>query len=133
MPSISIRNRLAAVDGRHDANRQALGLEHGTLLDVELGIGEDFLLAADGIGEPIRIEPECDERVAHRGPVLVSRLQQLGIECARDRAAAEQRGAESHAFLVGEADDLDRERQARPPRIEVCTQSIAETTPSMPS
>ena len=55
------------------------------------------------------------------------------VERAGDGAAAEQRRGEAHALLVGEADDLDRERQPPPRRFSSATQAIAVITPSGPS
>ena len=43
----------------------------------------------------------------------------LSIESARDRAAAEQRGRKAHALLVGESNDLDRERQPPPAPVQI--------------
>ena len=45
-------------------------------------------------------------------PVVVGLVEPRGIEAARHRLAADQRRAEAHAFLVAEADDLERVRQA---------------------
>jgi hypothetical protein len=124
---------IGAVDRGDDAQRQAFGLEHRALLDVELGIGEEIGTAPRGVAGTRRIEPERCQCVAHRRAVLVAAVEKLGIQRAGDRAAAQQRGAEAHAFLVREAHDLERERQAVPRSFSAWTQSIAATTPSMPS
>ena len=66
-------------------------------------------------------------------PLRVDAIQVGDVERAGDGAAAEQRGVEAHALLVGEADDLDGERQPRPLRVQRATHSMPAITPSMPS
>ena len=108
------RGREAAetVDRGDHAHRDALGFQHRSLLDVQLGIGMQLLAAARGGIEPGRVEPEGGHRLLHRHAVAIAHAEQRVIESPRDSAAAEQRGPEAHAFLVGEADHLERERQA---------------------
>ena len=107
------RIAVAAVDRSDHTHRQAFGLEHGALLDVQLGVGQDFAGPARRGRNRIRIEPELGERFAHRLACGVGAIEIRPIEASGDRAAAEQGRIEAHAFLVGEADDLHRERQAR--------------------
>ena len=64
------------------------------------------------------VEPERRQRLAHRRARAIAAVEQPRVERAGDRAAAQQRRAEAHAFLVGEAHDLDRERQARAARVQ---------------
>ena len=112
------REAVGAVDGGHHAHRQALGLEHRALLDMQLGVGEHVGALPRGVADALGIESERRQCVAHRHSIAVAAVEELPIERAGDRAAAEQRGAETHAFLVGESHDLDRERQPRPARVE---------------
>ncbi len=102
-----------AVDRGHDADRQALGLEHGALLDVEFHVREHVGPPARRAGDAVGIQPECRQRLAHRRARAIVAVEQLHVERAGDRAASEQRRAEAHAFLVREAQDLERERKAR--------------------
>ena len=100
-----------AVDRGDDAGRQALGLEHRALLDVQLGVSEHVFLALCSFADALGVETEAAQRIAHADPAAVDGVQDLRAERARHRAAAEQGGVEPGALLVGEADDLGRERQ----------------------
>ncbi len=124
---------VGTVDGGDDADRQSLGFEHGPLLDVEFGVGEDIGALPDGVAGALGVESEGGQCVAHRHAVPVAAVEELPVEGSGHRPAPEQGRAEAHAFLVGEAHDLDRERQPRTRALSVCTQSMAATTPSMPS
>ena len=46
-----------------------------------------------------------------RPAARVDALEELVVDGADQRAAADERHAEAHAFFLGEPDDLDRERQ----------------------
>ena len=124
---------IAAVDRRHDADRQPRRLEHRSLLDVELDVGEHVARGERGVADARGIEAERAHRVAQRHAVAARPVEQRAVERAGDRARAEQRRAEAHALLVAEADHDDRERQPRPAADNAATHSIAVTTPSMPS
>ncbi len=107
-----------AVDRGDDADRQILGLEHRPLLDVELGVGEHVLLALRRLADALRVEVETAHRLAHADALAIDRLEHFLPEGPRHRAAAEQRRVEARAFLVGEADHLDREGEAPAARVE---------------
>ncbi len=53
------RVAVRAVDRGDDADRQALGLEHRPLLDVELGVGEDVLLPLRRLADALGVEVEA--------------------------------------------------------------------------
>src|SRR3954463_2898266 len=103
-----------AVDRSDHADRQSLGFQHRSLLDVHLYIGEQAALRATELQAALRIETELAERLAHRSSGRVARLERPGIEPAGECAAAEHRRAEAHAFLVAKADHLERKRQPAP-------------------
>ncbi len=64
------------------------------------------------------IEAGLAQRVAHRHAARVDVVEHRVIERAGYCATSEQRRAEAHAFLVAEAQHLDREGKARPAGIE---------------
>src|SRR4051812_29934677 len=84
-----------AVDRGHYAHRQAFGLEHRALLDVELGVGENVAFLTLDLGEVIRVEAELAQRACDRRAGGVLGLEYFGRKRAGDRAAAQQRGAEA--------------------------------------
>ena len=132
-PSTSTREAAGAVDRGHDADRQALRLEHRALLDVDLDIAEHVLAGAGrarGMAAGSQPKPRSASRMRRRPR---RRRRGLRIEGAGDRARAGQRGREAHAFLVAEGDHLDRERQALAGACSAATASMPASTPSLPS
>jgi hypothetical protein len=127
---------IRAVDCGHDADGQALRLQHGTLLDVQLGVREDVLPDASP-----RRRSGRDRGRTRRAPrasrcrPLSRASEELRIEIAGDRAAAEKRRAESARLpRSANADDLDGERQSRAAHIErVHALDRRRPRPSMPS
>ena len=84
------------------------------------------------LGDASRIEAVVANRVGHRaGRCASRRSSESRVERAGQRAAADERHAEANAFLLGEADDLDRKGQA--PAAQRSTSATPSITPSMPS
>ena len=101
-----------AGDRSHDADREALVQQHRALLDVRLDERDDVLAAPVDIAPAIRIAAEVDERLPHRDALVVGLVEPSRLEAAGHRLAPDQRRAEAHAFLVAEADNFERVRQA---------------------
>ncbi len=111
MPVSRAASRVAPAIAVTDADRKIFRFEHRALLDMQLEIGQQFAAGARGGADMIGIEAEFLQRLAHGDAGGIAHLQHAFVEGAGDRAAAEQRGGEAHALLVGKAGDLDRERQ----------------------
>ena len=94
-----------------DADGKVFGFQHRPLLDMQFEIGEQFAAGTRGGADMIGIEAEVLQRLAHGNAVGIAHPQHALVKGAGDRAAAEQRGGEADALLVGKAGDLDRERQ----------------------
>ena len=111
MPVKPRRQPCRARDRSDDADRKVLRFQHRALLDMQLEIGQQFAPRSRGGADMIGIEAELPQRIAHGNAGGIAPIQHALVESAGDRAAAEQRRGEPNALLVGEADDLDRERQ----------------------
>ena len=92
-----------------------LGLQHRSLLDVQLEVGADALAARDGVAAPARgrrRSPPAPRRPA--APRRRSRAASSpGSRRPGDRRAAEEAAAEARALLVGEVDERERPRRRR--------------------
>jgi hypothetical protein len=90
-----------ARDRRDHAERQAFGLEHRSLLDVDLEVGL-------GGGRIQRRPGLLADRAAQRHAAGVAQVQLVRRELADERAAAEVDALEAQPVLVGEGHDLQR-------------------------
>ena len=102
----------------HDAEREVHALEHRPLLDVQLEVGGGVLELTRRLGRAVEVDPVRSDRIGQRDAVGVGQLPQLVLVAhrARGRARAEQRAAEARPFLVGPADEPDRDRRLAPRR-----------------
>ena len=107
-----------AVDGGDDADWQAFGFKHRSLLDVQLGIGHYRALFARHGADAGGVKAEGEQRLFDADSGSVGGFQHCRIERAGDRPAAEHRGSEAHALFVAEADHLDGEWQPLAPFVE---------------
>ena len=124
-----------AVDRRHHADRQAFGLEHRPLLDVQLGVGEHVALLPRDLWNRLRIQAELDAALAPSVlPFGILRLEHL-----RDRTFRQPRGCRGAWCRSAR---LPRRRSRRPrSRTAVSCLRVRSTarirwrpmTPSMPS
>ena len=101
------------VDCGDHADRKALGLEHRSLLDMELRVRDNVLLFSRERGYPAGSSPNST-RASRIDLPEASLARNALVEDTGDRAATEERGTEAHAFFVTEADNLDREGKALP-------------------
>ena len=122
-----------ARDRGDDADRQIVAFQHRPLLDVQFDIGQQFAAHPRRRTDMIGIEAELHQRIAHGDAGLVLGTEHALVEGAGDRAAAQQRGGEAHALLVGKTGHLDGERQPPPAPVRSATQEIAVISPSGPS
>ena len=108
--------------------------QHRPLLDVRLDVGEQFARARRSARDarPDRRRSGAAPR-ARLTPSASRRVSQRRIEAAGHGAAADQRAAEAHAFLVAERHHFEREGQSLPASWSARTQAIAVMTPNMPS
>ena len=79
---------------------------------MDLDVAQDILGLMGRFAHARRIQAEALQRFGHGDAFGIRLVEQCGIERSGDRAAAQQRGIEAHAFLVGEANHLDGEGQA---------------------
>ncbi len=110
---------IAAVDRADHADGEPACFEDRPLLDVQFHVGEHVIRLARSVADALGIEPESEQRIAHRCSGSVGAIEHGAIERAGDRAAARERDREAHALLVREADDLDGERQAPAARMQI--------------
>jgi hypothetical protein len=80
------------------------------LLDVKLQVAERIALQC-GLRDLREIQSEVFDRFAHGNAVSILAGQKFRVELSHQRAAADERRAEAHTFLFGEADDFDSERK----------------------
>ena len=86
MPRISTIRRLAPLIAVTTPTGKPSRLEHRSLLDVQLDIGEDLLAPERRPRDARRIEPEGRERIAHRHVLRVDLVEHRGVErCRRPR------------------------------------------------
>ncbi len=74
-----------AVDRGHDAERQAFGLQHRPLLDMDLDEGGDVVGAKSSA--PVRVAAEGLERVAHQDAARILLVERV-LRISRRRARA---------------------------------------------
>ena len=102
--NVSVGVALAG-DRGDDADGLVEALERGALLDVDLDVAEHVVArrrhAADEVAEPDALS--------------VAQLEPAEVEAPRQDRRAEVGGAEAHALLVGEADDLEVDAARAPP------------------
>ena len=111
MPVSRAASRVAPAIAVTTPTGRFCGFQHRTLLDVKFEIGQQFAARPCRRADMSGVETKLDQRLAHRNPGGVRGAEHALVKRARDRAAAEQRGCEADAFLVGEPDHLDGERQ----------------------
>ena len=97
-------------NGLHDAERQAEGVEHRALLDVDLEVA-DRRRRDDGVVEERGIETVVEDRVPHGSSAGIWAAEQRLVERADERPAADERHTVANAFFLGEPEDLDGERK----------------------
>ena len=97
-----------AGNGGDDADRESLVQQDGTLLDVRFDVGDDIFSAPVDVAPAIGVAAEGRDRLPHRDAIVVGLVEPRRVELAGHGLAADQRRAEAHAFLVAEADDLER-------------------------
>ena len=97
----------------HEAHRLAGARELGGLIDVDLDEARQPVEPARGRGDSVRVDPGRAHRIAQHDAGIVAAQQHGGqVEPAAQRLAAERRGVEPGALLVGERDHRDRLRTA---------------------
>ncbi len=97
---------------RRDDGERPVGLEqHRPLLDVRLEIADEVVGASRRLADAGRVEPEGPEGLVEADARGVDVRPPVLIPGPRDRARAEERGAEPRPLLVPERYDLDRDRQ----------------------
>ena len=101
-PTSSLVAPLIAVD---DPERQPLGLQRRSLLDMRFDEGGDA--RPPDRPRPFRIAAESLQRVAHREAGRVALVERILRICPGERPRAREGGAEANALLVAEGDDLD--------------------------
>ena len=104
-----------ARDGRHDRERLAAAVELGPLLDVRLEVPHELGGAPGGLADAAGVESEVQEGLADRRALGIRQRPPVVVPRAGDGRRAEQRLAEPRALFVREGDDLERERERRPP------------------
>ena len=109
-----------AGDGGDDAERQVLGLEHRPLLDMA------FEIAADLAWDRARSrqmapgsQPKSRSASASEMPFASCAVEALELEGAGERTRARKRRRKTHALLIAESDDLEREGKldTKPPQL----------------
>ena len=103
---------LDAERAEDDAEREVEALEHRALLDVKLEVSHQRSGLPACVGKPRFVEPCAGESRDECLPPAARRGEHAGVERAGDGKAAEQ--PDERAFLVGEVDRLERDRQFEP-------------------
>ena len=98
-------------DGCDRGKRAVTLFQDRPLFDMEFKIADIILTFACGFTHLARVESEIAERLTHAHAILVGTFQPFVVPAAAEREGAQQRGAESRAFLVTESQHLDGERQ----------------------
>ncbi len=94
-------------DVRHHPDRDAGGLEHAGLLDVQLDEGVHGREVQPRLLDPIRVQADGTHRRGDADAVAIAHRIELGPrQAAGERAAAQATRAEAR-LLAGEADHLD--------------------------
>src|SRR6267142_7041217 len=116
----------------YHSDRQILGFQHRPLLDVEFDIGKQFAAGPRGRSDMVGIETELEERIAYRYSGAVLYAKQALVERSGDRAAPQQRGGESNAFLIGKTGHLDSEGQWLSAPVYICNAGNRRNQPKRP-
>ena len=126
-PSPSTRSRVKPLIAGDHADRQAFRLQHRSLLDVQLDVGEHFLAAARGLRDRVR------RRARSRSSAwrMVMPAASRGVEELRRRTCPRRRGCRAASCRSARPP----RRRSRPPRsraagacraaCSACTHSIA--------
>ena len=120
-------------DVRHHPDRDAGGLEHAGLLDVQLHEGVHGREVQPSLLDPVRVQADGAHRRRDADAVAVAHRVELGPrQAARQRPAAQTTRAEAR-LLTGEADHLHAARRLPPVSPSARSASTAPSTPSTPS
>ena len=103
----------APADAIDDGYRTISRLEQRPLLDVEFQVTK-WIRVRSRIRHARRIKLEIPDRLRHGHFVCVLHGEKGCVQLSYQSAAADERHAESDAFLVGKANHLDAVRQSRP-------------------
>ena len=104
-------------DSGDDPDLDALRLEHGALLDVQLEVSAQLVHAARA-RNALEVEAELGHRLGQADAVGVTTLAEFAQILPDERPAAEQRRAEAGAFLVHERDQPEGPRRLDPALLE---------------
>jgi len=100
-----------AVDGFHHAQRQLFLLQTRPLLNMQLQIGAEIVLISGGKGNTGRIKPHLHHRLRHANTAGIAFFEPVLRPGARQATTAQQSNAETGAFFIAKADNLNGLRQ----------------------
>src|SRR5258708_18534494 len=102
---------VGAVDGRHNPDGKAFGLQYRALFDVQFRVRQHVVTLVRGASDLRGVESEMRQGLPHADTLVVDLLQQRRLKRPGNRPAAQQRGAKANALLVGKAQYFDGEGQ----------------------
>ena len=103
--------RLARDSGDH-SDGEILLLQDRPLLDVGLDVAQQCAAVQPSLLQPGGLAAEAADRFLHRHSIRVLAAQIRGVKCSGHDPAAQKGALVSHAFLIGKANDFQREWQA---------------------
>ena len=100
---------LDAEGAEHHPERKVHPLQNGTLLDVQLQVGDGVLELPPRLVDPVEVHAMLPQRVGQRDAVAVLQVAHvIGLERARGGARAEEAAAEAGPLFVGPVHEAQR-------------------------
>ena len=98
-------------DARDHAERKILGLQHGSLLDMQFDICRGVLACVSGLRDIGDILAVGFDRLRQRHAIAVGKSERRLVEYPGTRRRGRECRAETRSLFVAEGQDIDRERK----------------------